>query len=157
MLLWNKCHNLTFNLSLVTTWSGVVQQTPILEVWKYDVRSTNTNQETLQIGKYFSPKKWSTSKFGKEHQHSFVCKPNTEDLEVVSHLKRCVHAHVLPALLRHFLAVQYTHQWQTFHPGIQHSAEHSALVRCACPNLRLRTSCAYCYTKPAFGLEVHDF
>ena len=89
--------NVTFDLSLVTTWSGLIKRTPALEVWKYDVCSTNTNHQILQIAKYCIQRNGPlvNLKFDKEHQHTFICIPNTEVFfYVVSHLRRCMHAHM---------------------------------------------------------------
>ena len=63
---------------------------------------------------------------------------------LVSHLRRCVCAHVptnlIGYLLRHLVAAQCTHQSpvRDVHPSTQHLAERSALVQWACANLRLQ-------------------
>ena len=57
---------------------------------------------------------------------------------VVSHLGRCVRTHVLTCYNISWLLSALTCKNTLYRPSIQHSAERLALVRWACPNLRLR-------------------
>jgi len=95
-----ECSNLTnstFDPSLVTTPSVLVQQIFTLTVRKSDVCSKNTEQKMLHIVKYCfginGPPAGLTNSLNV--LISYVSRRYTEVFYVVSHLRWCVPAHVL--------------------------------------------------------------
>jgi len=114
-----KLSYLTFCSSLVTTRSGLVQQTPTLAVWKFNVRSKNKKENSENCQNLSGSTNLLTSFVRGRYTRVFLLSFPSQAM--------CANSHYY--LLQHFLAT---------HPNIQHSAECSAVVQWACRNLWLQ-------------------
>jgi len=106
----------SFSPSLATTQAGLVQQTPALALWKYDVRSKNRPCKLCKL----SLKKWSTCSRSSMnninllitfvHRRYAVVSIRSLSSQTMRIIRACSRAY----LLRHFLDAQCAHQ---FHPS----------------------------------------